>query len=122
MLSFRRPQLNTSHENTTLALQSGQFISRIFTDITGQQFRLTFFVTMVDGEARGHLISAQPISTPARLRLAGSCSASGTFCLPIACPKKEVGTAYIPAYTPIVSPFTELFFFTSQPTRAPSDK
>ncbi len=120
MISFRRQQMNQSTNENAVALQHGQFVSRIFTDVSGLQFRLTFFVTVVDGEARGHLISAQPISTPARLRLSGSCSTSSTFCLPIACPKNETETAYIPAYTPVVSPFTELFFFTSQPTRAPS--
>lgn len=117
---FKKHVLNEQHSTSTLALQSGQFISRIFTDITGQQFRLTFFVSIVNGEAKGHLVSAQPISTSAHLRLAGTCSDSTIFCLPIACPQKEIETAYIPAYTPVVSPFTELFFFTSQPTRAPS--
>ncbi|GEM_PF-1296827 len=110
------------------ALQHGQFLSRIFTDISGQQFRLTFFVTIVAGEPRGHLVSAQPISIAAHLRLSGSCASSDCsnnsggqiFCLPVACPKKEIETIYIPAYTPIISPFTELFFFTSQPTRAPN--
>jgi hypothetical protein len=100
---------------------TGQFLSRIFTDQSGQQFRLTFFVTFVNGEARGHLVSAQPISMHSHLRLAGDCAPSSqAFCLPISAPKKELETAYIPSYTPIVSPFTELYFFTSQPTRAPS--
>ncbi len=118
-------QNSTSNQT---ALQHGQFLSRIFTDASGQQFRLTFFVTIVAGEPRGHLVSAQPISTAAHLRLSGSCaslngsnnSGEQIFCLPVACPKKEIETIYIPVYTPIVSPFTELFFFTSQPTRAPS--
>ncbi len=107
------------------ALQHGQFLSRIFTDLSGQQFRLTFFVTIVAGEPRGHLVSVQPISTTVSSKCwLGSTSTHQTevFCLPCACPKKEIETIYIPAYTPIVSPFTELFFFTSQPTRAPSIK
>lgn len=126
---FKKQLLGTrnSASNQT-ALQSGQFLSRIFTDQAGQQFRLTFFVTIVAGEAKGHLVSAQPLryrSSTSRLALPGSCASSTgstgqIFCLPVACPKKEIETIYIPAYTPIVSPFTELFFFTSQPTRAPS--
>lgn len=127
MLNFREPKHEMLPENGVLTLQHGQFLSRIFTDLSGQQFRLTFFVTIVAGEPRGHLVSAQPISTSAHLRLSGSCASSSSnasdgqiFCLPVACPKKEIETIYIPAYTPIVSPFTELFFFTSQPTRAPS--
>lgn len=122
MLNPFRKQFADASSSITLAPQHGQFLSRIFTDLSGQQFRLTFFVTIVNGEPRGHLVSAQPISTPAHLRLSGSCASSQGFCLPIACPKNEVETAYIPSYTPIVSPYTELFFFTSQPTRAPSYK
>lgn len=104
---------------------NGQFLSRIFTDASGRQFRLTFFVTIVDGEARGHLVSAQPISTSSYLRLSGRCASSNPkgqiFCLPIACPKKEIETSYIPAYAPVVSPYFSLeFLINSQPTRAPS--
>ncbi len=120
MLNPFRKQLFSTQNPATLALQHGQFISRIFTDTSGQQFRLTFFVTIVAGEPRGHLVSAQPISTAAHLRLAGSCASSEGFCLPSVCSKKEIETTYIPSYTPVVSPYTELYFFTSQPTRAPS--
>lgn len=101
-------------------LQHGQFISRIFTDQIGQQFRLTFFVTIIAGEPKGHLVSVQPISSTSSLRLSGNCEPIKGFCLPIACPNKKTETVYVPIFTPIVSPFTELFFFTSQPTRAPS--
>ncbi len=124
MLSlFRKQSTEASNPTAPLALQHGQFLSRVFTDASGQQFRLTFFVTEVDGEVRGNLVSAQPLARASRLALAGDCTNTSTcpvFCLPISAPKKELETAYIPAYTPIVSPFTELFFFTSQPTRAPS--
>lgn len=118
MLNHLRKHFSDSTQ--TLALQHGQFLSRIFTDLSGQQFRLTFFVTIVAGEPRGHLVSAQPISTASHLRLAGSCASSEGFCLPSACSKNEIETIYTPAYAPIVSPYTELYFFTSQPTRAPS--
>lgn len=126
----KQPVIVQNSASNPTALQHGQFLSRIFTDQAGQQFRLTFFVTIVAGEPRGHLVSAQPISTAAHLRLSGSCTSSTgsnnsgeqIFCLPVACPKNEIKTIYIPAYAPIISPFTELFFFTSQPTRAPSYK
>lgn len=126
---LKKHLFNTENPVTTLALQHGQFLSRIFTDAAGRQFRLTFFVTIVDGEARGHLVSAEPMKRDGRastlLRLSGSCattagSSNGVFCLPIACPQKELESVYIPAYTPIVSPYTDLYFFTSQPTRAPN--
>ncbi|MEK7609568.1 MAG: hypothetical protein AAB470_00410 [Patescibacteria group bacterium] len=127
--SKKQPLGTQNSVSNQTALQHGQFLSRIFTDQSGQQFCLIFFVTIVVGEAHGHLVSAQPMKregqTFTSLRLSGSCASSNSssgqiFCLPIACPKREVETIYIPAYTPIISPFTELYFFMSQPTRAPS--
>lgn len=107
---------------TSLALPRGQFITRDYTDATGQQFRLTFFVTMVDGEVRGRLVSAQPTGKSyeiGAMRLEGSCSGSA-FCLPSASHKLLPHTSYLLSPALLVSPYTELFFFMSQPTRAPS--
>ena len=93
--------------------QGGRFIEKIFTDQNGQQFKLVFFVALINGEVKGTLVSAKPIAK-------NSFNAQDLVCLPISVPQNDVITEYIPAYTPIVSPFNELFFFTSQPTRAPS--
>jgi hypothetical protein len=93
------------------------FIEQIVTDPTGRQFRLVFLVSNVDGKLKGHLVSAEPIS--AKAQLSGS-SEQPTFFLPIICPQNKTVTEYISSFTPIVSPYNELFFFTSQPTRAPS--
>ena len=101
------------------ALNNSQFVSRIFTDINGRQFRLNFFVTIVNGEIRGRLISAQPISSDTAL-LTGEVS-DGSVCLPIACDNKKPSTVYTPAFVPIVSPYFSLeFLINSQPTRAPA--
>lgn len=89
------------------------FIERVFTDQAGRQFRLVFLVTFVDGQLKGRLVSAEPISSKART--------SGCVpCLPVACPTVKANTQYIAPVVPTVSPYTELFFLTSQPTRAPS--
>ncbi len=98
-------------------LESGSLITRVFTDHTGRSFRLTFFVTIVNGEVKGRLVSAQPISKNKNLA-----SQDSVLCLPVAYPVTVTETPFIPAFTPFVSPFSELFFFTSQPTRAPSYK
>jgi hypothetical protein len=95
--------------------QIPQFVEKIFTDQSGRQFRLTFLVAIVDGQLKGRLVSAQPLS-----RGATSVFQGATLQLPISCPKNETVTEYTPAFAPIVSPYNELFFFTSQPTRAPS--
>lgn len=117
MLNLFRKQFNES--TNALALPHGQFITRDYTDASGQQFRLTFFVTIVGGEARGQLVSAQPISSPKQAQICGTCI-SNSFYLPCA-PIKSVLSLNTPKLQlRWVSPFTELFFFTSQPTRAPS--
>jgi hypothetical protein len=101
------------------ALNNSQFVSRIFTDINGRQFCLNFFVTVVNGEVRGHLISAQPISSSTVL-LTGKVS-DGSICLPIVCDNKKPATVYAPDFVPVVSPYFSLeFLINSQPTRAPS--
>ena len=102
-----------------------QFLSRIFTDAAGRQFRLTFLVAVVDGELKGHLVSAEPISATASVdrQLTGAVAdVSSIFCLPIACPKQELSTEYVPAFALVVSPYFSAFEFLihSQPTRAPS--
>ena len=112
------PYQSTAVDFPQNALQSGQLISRVFTDQNGQSFRLTFFVTFVNGEVKGRLVSAQPISAQNKNR----CRQGSVLCLPVACPKVVAETPFMPAYALVVSPFTELFFFTSQPTRAPSYK
>jgi len=111
--------------NTMLAVQNTanipQFISRVFTDQSGRQFKLLFLVLVVNGEFKGRLISVEPLSatTP---RLVGNVS-TGIFCLPIYCPIKEPDTEYVPSYARITSPyFSNDFLIYSQPTRAPARK
>ena len=101
-------------ENRSLqTYQGGRFIEKIFTDQAGQQFKVVFFVTLVNGELKGSIVSASPLPK-------NSFATQDVVCLPISIPKNIPVTEYIPAYVPVVSPFTELFFFTSQPTRAPN--
>lgn len=115
-------------------LNRSQFISRIFSDATGRQFRLTFLVAIVNGEVRGHLVSAEPVSkapsTPldknsglrraSNYQLTGAVS-DGSFCLPIICNNKKPATTYVSSLKPIATPYFSLeFLINSQPTRAPS--
>lgn len=103
--------------------QNPQFLSRAFTDLSGRQFRLTFFVTLVNGEVRGRLVSAERISEAApRKPHLGSRTSETILCLPISCHCNIPETAYTPAYAPVASPYYSAFEFLihSQPTRAPS--
>lgn len=105
----------------TSALQNGQLLSRIFTDASGHSFRLTFFVTMVDGEAKGRLVSAQAIS---RSDLGNEAAKVGPlYCLP--CAPAPILSSFSALLSPYlqVSPYFSLdFLINSQPTRAPSAK
>lgn len=99
-----------------LTLQNRQFIERFVTDRHGRQFKLVFAVATIDGQLRAQLVSAEEIKA-----LGGRVSnKKEVFCLPCASSslKSPVSNLYFSAN--IVSPFIELFFFTSQPTRAPS--
>lgn len=106
-------------------LSQSQFVSRIFTDPNGRRFRLNFFVAVIDGEIRGHLISVQPVSNTNNQesitkKLTGEVADSG-FYLPIVCDEKTPNTIYISPFTAIVSPYFSLeFLINSQPTRAPA--
>jgi hypothetical protein len=105
-------------------LNKQQFLSRIFTDVNGRQFRLTFLVAVVNGELRGHLISAEPLSSsrPIEISLGSvSCAGNEPFCLPISLTENEPSTEYVASFAPVVSPYFSLeFLINSQPTRAPS--
>lgn len=103
---------------------ASQFMSRIFTDVNGRQFRLTFLVAVVNGELRGHLISAEPLpsSSPIEISLGSvSCAVNEPFCLPISLAVKQPATEYVASFAPVASPYYSLeFLINSQPTRAPS--
>ncbi|MEK7641535.1 MAG: hypothetical protein AAB365_00910 [Patescibacteria group bacterium] len=114
MLATRELQL-APIPNTT-ALQNGQLVSRIFTDAAGHSFRLTFFVSIIDGEVKGQLVSAQEIG-----QKVSAATADHVFCLPFSCPKIVASTPYVSPFSSFVSPYFSLeFLINSQPTRAPS--
>ena len=111
MISARELQLAPSHNQT---LQNGHLVSRIFTDAAGRSFRLTFFVSIVDGEAKGRLVSAQEIGQKVS-------TSKQVFCLPFSAPKVVASTPYVSTFSSSVSPYFSLdFLINSQPTRAPA--
>lgn len=93
-----------------------QIISKIFTSGDGQQFRMVFLVVLVNGEVKGKLLSVQPLSNRA-----SSVRGENTYpSLPVFIQAKKIVTEYISSFAPIISPYSRLLFFTSQPTRAPA--
>jgi hypothetical protein len=93
-----------------------KFIERIMTSQTGEQYRVIFQVVLVNGEAKARVISAELVAGSS----ATASRQAGTVCLPGFSAPIVADTEYVFDFTPEVSPFTSLLFFTSQPTRAPS--
>lgn len=91
-------------------LQS-RFITRILTSPTGEKFEVIFLVHFVDGKFQAQVVSAKPISESRE---------KPSACLPSCKISSEDNFSYFPAFYPIISPFKDLLFFTSQPTRAPA--
>jgi len=104
-------------------LQS-RFIEKVLTDRAGQQFRVLFLVSLVDGEVRGQIVSAQPIETIKSARLPGRVSKGSPWtklCLPAVKSITKIVDTKIRSWSRVASPYySSLEFFMSQPTRAPS--
>jgi hypothetical protein len=102
-----------------------QFVERILTSPTGEQYRVIFEVTVIAGQMRARAVRAEKIELVAlRLETAQNDIPVNVqnFCLP--CATSDYAILFADYDFPIakVSPFTSLLFFNSQPTRAPSVK
>jgi hypothetical protein len=98
-----------------------KFVERIITSQTGEQYRVVFQVTLINGEVKARVVSAELITEIAAAGTGQSATAEALF-LPGFSAPAVADTAYVSDFAPVVSPFTSLLFFTSQPTRAPSSK
>ncbi len=85
-----------------------QFVTKILTSANGDKFRVVFLVALVNGQVKAQMISAEPLAK------------ADQICLPFVAQKTSVTFVYKASSTPVVSPFNTLFFYNSQPTRAPS--
>jgi hypothetical protein len=90
-------------------LSRSQFVTKILTSATGEQFRVVFLVALINGEVKAQVVSATPI-------------AQCIHCLPEAAIKVPVSFTYTPTFIPKILIFDSLEFFMSQPTRAPAFK
>jgi hypothetical protein len=107
-------------------LQS-RFIEKVLTDRAGRQFRVLFLVSLINGEVRGQIISAQPIfegvravSLPGRVVKMTSWT---RLCLSCTKAAAKIIESKVKSWSRVASPYySSLEFFMSQPTRAPSFK
>lgn len=89
-----------------------QFVTKILTSPTGEKFSVVFIVALVNGEMKAQVVSATPIEKT---------KAAVPLCLPIVKSHGKFVTFTKSLKGTFLSPFfNELFFFNSQPTRAPS--
>jgi hypothetical protein len=92
--------------------QLNNVFERIVKDKNGILVRVRFIVVEVDGKFQGQIISAEPLVSRAESKPCAS--------LPKPCEKTCVTFEYKPAAIKSGYYFNPLFFFNSQPTRAPS--
>ena len=97
----------------TPSLQS-RFVTKILTSASGEQFRVLFLVTLINGEVKAQVISAEPLIKK------NIFNNSSIAYLPEVYKKTLFSFTYISPLKSIFSPFNSLFFFNSQPTRAPA--
>jgi hypothetical protein len=93
-------------------VQKGIF-ERIVRSRTGTLMRVHFEVYEVNGELKGKVLRVEPI-----LSINGS--VEGAKCLTGASAANSAFLEYISPLKSVLSPYIELYFFNSQPTRAPS--
>jgi hypothetical protein len=89
-----------------------QFVTKILTSQTGEKFRVVFLVALVNGKMQAQVVSAECLTK--------SVSNEAILSLPVNFSKEFVTFTYTQTSDPKVSVFNSLFFFNSQPTRAPS--
>lgn len=95
-----------------------QIVEKIVTSQAGAQFRVTFLVAMVNGRMNARVISAVPVTVASQTTEHASVAPILALAAPQAA--QTAVFTYKPSFAPIVSPYTLLEFFVSQPTRAPS--
>lgn len=85
----------------------------------GRLFRVRFAVAVIDGEVCGRILSAEPVGELGSKKKEVRSKQEKAFYLPS---PKKAGIAIKSRYQSkkIISPFSELQFFVSQMTRAPS--
>ena len=98
-----------------------KFVEKVLTSASGEQFRVLFLVTFVNGELKGRVVSVIPIVNSKWLMINGkklSDMDNGCF---LPAPSIENYSPFTINYSPTTkSPYIELYFFNSQPTRAPA--
>lgn len=85
-----------------------QFVTKFLTSPTGEKFKVVFLVALVDGEVKAQVVSATPVQT-------------APLFLPVIKNNEKFVNFSKSSKGVVRSPFfNQLFFYNSQPTRAPA--
>ena len=107
------------YNRTMLTPNRYQFLEKLYTSPTGEQFKVLFLVHLVNGELKGRVVSIKPVPNAVQA-LKGECSVK---CLPCLNKSKRIDGSVISIYASVVAPYFSLeFLINSQPTRAPAYK
>lgn len=100
----------------TIEHAQSQIIERILRTKTGELAKVSFLVVEYQGKVRARVIAIEPVKS-----LGGetSCPTSSNFLIAGKCAKKFEATLQR-VFSEFVSPYFELNFLMSQPTRAPA--
>jgi len=98
--------------------QKGTFC-RIIRAKNGSLIRVSFEVYEFEGSIKGRVISVEPVISLENRELRIENRGNSMLCLPCDSSnlKSQVSNLY---FASVKSPYIELYFFNSQPTRAPS--
>ncbi len=93
--------------------------SKIIQSKNGSLMRVSFEVYEFEGSIKGRVISVEPVISLENRELRMENRGNATLCLPCASSnlKSLVSNLY---FASVESPYIELYFFNSQPTRAPA--
>ncbi len=104
----RQVNKNEYNRNMLTTQLRSQFVTKVLTSQSGEKYKVVFLVALVNGEVKAQVVSAEPLIKTEPIYLAQPFI------------KAPVSFVYKPSFKEILSPFASLFFFNSQPTRAPA--
>ncbi len=90
-----------------------QFVTKVLSSPTGEKYKVVFLIALIDGEVKAQVVSATLVSE--------NTNTATPLCLPLVKNNEKFVNLLKSLTSKVLSPFfNQLFFYNSQPTRAPS--
>jgi|SRR3989338_9987046 len=118
---FKKDRFCYSRKEMLLTQFQPKYVEKILTNEKGEQFRVVFLVAFVDGQIKAKIVSMERVGEGCTTQNSSfGDETSKVLRLPELKKSEHQEFSYTPFFSDQVSPFYPLFFFNSQPTRAPS--